>query len=61
MSVLVKFKRKIWRTGNTNVTSIPDPILNALGWKVGTQIHVYLDGNKVCIEKRVERGVFKAE
>ncbi len=36
--------------------TIPDEILEALGWKEGDEIHISIDGDKIILEKKNDNG-----
>jgi AbrB family looped-hinge helix DNA binding protein len=36
--------------------TIPDEILESLGWKEGDEIHISIDGDKIILEKKNDNG-----
>jgi len=36
--------------------TIPDEILESLGWKEGDEIHISVDGDKIILEKKNDNG-----
>lgn len=36
--------------------TIPDEILESLGWKEGDEIHISVDGDKIVLEKKNDNG-----
>ena len=47
----VKFKRKIRRSGGTNAITVPKEILDALNWKLGDDVEVFIEGSRLVVEK----------
>ena len=47
----VKFKRKIRRSGGSAAVVIPQELLNALKWKIGDEIEIYAEDQKIVISK----------
>jgi AbrB family looped-hinge helix DNA binding protein len=36
--------------------TIPDEILESLGWKEGDEIHISVEGDKIILEKKNDNG-----
>ena len=36
--------------------TIPDEVLESLGWKEGDEIHISVDGDKIILEKKNDNG-----
>jgi AbrB family looped-hinge helix DNA binding protein len=37
--------------------TIPDEILESLGWKEGDEIHISVDGDKIILEKKDDSAI----
>ncbi len=48
---IVKFNRKIRQSGGSAAIAVPPELLNALNWKIGDEIVVYADEQKLIIKK----------
>jgi len=50
----VKFKRRIRKSGGSAAVVIPPELLNALKWKIGDEVLIYIENGKlVIVRKRV--------
>lgn len=47
----VKFKRKVFESGNSLRINIPMPIANTLGIKNKDTLVIYMDNHRIIIEK----------
>lgn len=49
--VLVRFKRTIRKSGGSAAIAIPSEVLNALEWKIGDAVEVYVNEQKIIVKK----------
>ena len=54
MSITVRFKRTLWRSGGSMVVSIPPELLEAYGIREGDNLEVYSKNGSIAIEKAGE-------
>lgn len=50
----LKLRRKITVAGKRPIVYLPEDVVNAVGVSVGDEIEIYVEGNKIIIEKTVE-------
>jgi len=55
MSITVRFKRTLWRSGGSMVVSIPPELLEAYGISEGDNVEVYSKNGSIAIEKVGEK------
>ncbi len=48
---VIRFKRTIRRSGGSAAIAVPPEILMALGWQIGNTVELYIDNQKMVIEK----------
>lgn len=48
---IVKFNRTIRQSGGSASIAIPPELLNALNWKIGDRVELYVDEPKLIIKK----------
>jgi len=48
---IVKFTRAIRQSGGSAAIAVPPELLNALNWKIGDQVELYADDQKLVIKK----------
>lgn len=51
MVAVVKFKRKIRVSGGTSAITVPEELLEALNWKLGDEVTIFIDGDRLVVEK----------
>ena len=49
--VTVKFKRTIRQSGGSAAIAVPPELLEALNWKIGDSVEIYIDDQKLIIKK----------
>jgi len=49
--VMIRFKRSIRRSGGSAAIAIPPEILNALEWKIGETVELYVEEKKLVVQK----------
>jgi len=47
----VRFRRKVRRSGGSAAVVIPPEILEALRWKIGDTVIIYIEGSRLIIER----------
>ena len=47
----IKFRRKIRKSGGSAAIVIPPEILDALKWKVGDEVEIYAENQKIIVSK----------
>ena len=47
----VKFKRSVYRTGNSYRVTIPMPIVDTLGLKTRDRVEIWLDNGNIIMKK----------
>jgi antitoxin component of MazEF toxin-antitoxin module len=48
----VRFRRKIRRSGGSAAVVIPPEVLEALGWRIGDTVTIYIEGSRLAIERQ---------
>ena len=48
---VVKFKRKIRQSGGSAAIAIPPEILDALKWKIGNEIELSIEDQRLTVSK----------
>ena len=51
---VVKFKRKIRKSGGTSAITVPEELLEALNWKLGDTVNTFIEEDRLVVEKAPE-------
>jgi antitoxin component of MazEF toxin-antitoxin module len=48
---VVKFNRTIRQSGRSAAVAVPPELMNALNWKIGENVEIFADEEKLVIKK----------
>ena len=48
---VVKFNRTIRQSGGSAAVAVPPELMNALNWKIGEKVELYMEEEKLVIKK----------
>lgn len=57
MVAVVKFKRKIRQSGGTSAITVPEELLEALNWKLGDEVNIFIEEERLVVEKAIPNNI----
>lgn len=57
MVAVVKFKRKIRQSGGTSAITVPEELLGALNWKLGDEVTIFIEEERLVVEKAIPNSI----